>query len=229
VPDRGYASARAGSHTALTPAQQRQVVRRILERYPRTYAQEVGIGSLDSPSGLFQLLVMATLMSARIRSSTALTATKALFAHRWTSARAMASSTWAQRTEVLNHAGYARYDESTSRMLGETASMLLERYRGDLRRLREEAAHDPAAERRLLKCCKGIGEVGVDIFFREVQCAWSEIYPFADRRALGAAQTLGLAADADSLSRLARGADFVRLVVGLVHLDLEGSYDEVAI
>lgn len=52
----------------------------------------------------------------------------------------MAEATWRQRTDVLNRAGYARYDESTSRMLGDTAQLLLDRYRGDLRKLREEAA-----------------------------------------------------------------------------------------
>jgi len=68
---------------------------------------------------------------------------------------------------VLNRAGYARYDESTSRMLGDTCALLLERYRGDLRKLREEAGHDPQRERALLKEFKGLGDVGVDIFSRE--------------------------------------------------------------
>jgi hypothetical protein len=49
---------------------------------------------------------------------------------------------------------------------------LLDRYRGDLRRLRAEAGQDPQRERQLLKVVKGLGEVGVDIFFREAQVAW---------------------------------------------------------
>jgi hypothetical protein len=43
--------------------------------------------------------------------------------------------------------------------------------RGDLRRLRAEAGQDPRQERRLLKAVKGLGEVGVDILFREAQVA----------------------------------------------------------
>jgi hypothetical protein len=96
---------------------------------------------------------------------------------------------------VLNQAGYARYDERTSTILADTSALLLDRYGGDLRRLRAAAGHDSAAERRLLKEFKGIGDVGVDIFFREAQRAWSELYPFADRRALQAAGRLGLGAD----------------------------------
>jgi hypothetical protein len=38
----------------------------LLRRYPRTYAEELGIDRLDRPSDLFRLLVLALLMSARI-------------------------------------------------------------------------------------------------------------------------------------------------------------------
>ena len=103
---------------------------------------------------------------------------------------------------ALNAAGYARYDESTSRMLGETCDLLLERYRGDLRRLREEAPRDRKRERKLLKEFKGMGDTGVDIFFREAQAAWDELYPFADRRALQAASQLGLGSDRTTLAQL---------------------------
>jgi hypothetical protein len=85
-------------------------------------------------------------------------------------------------------------------MLGETSALLLDRYKGDLRRLREEAGHQPATERKLIKECKGIGDVGADIFFREVQRDWSELFPFADKRALQAAKRFGLATMQDRLS-----------------------------
>ena len=71
------------------------------------------------------------LFSARINADIACAAARALseaeVAHRhkpWRRAR------WEERTEVLNRAGYARYDESTSRMLGESAQMLLEQLQG---------------------------------------------------------------------------------------------------
>lgn len=139
----------------------------------------------------------------------------------------MAAASWEDRARVLNEAGYARYDERTSSMLAETSELLLDRYRGDLRRLRAEADHDPAGERRLLKQFKGVGDVGVDIFFREVQRPWSELYPTADRRALKAAERLGLGQDVGDLGRLADGDDLVRLVSGLVRVDLDGAYDEI--
>jgi len=56
-------------------------------------------------------------------------------------------------------------------MLGETARACVERYDGDLRRLREAAGREPERERELLQEFKGIGGVGADIFRREAQVA----------------------------------------------------------
>jgi hypothetical protein len=95
------------------------------------------------------------------------------------------------------------------------------------RRLRRRLGRDPAAERRLLKQLKGLGDVGVDIFFREVQLAWDEVYPFADGRALRAAERLGLGKDARALARGRDRRTFARLVAGLVRTELAKDYDGV--
>jgi hypothetical protein len=67
-----------------------------------------------------------------------------------------------------------------------------------------------------LKEVKGLGDVGVDIFFREAQAAWEELYPFADKRALQTARNLGLPDDADKLAERVDRKDFPRLVAALV-------------
>lgn len=210
-------------------AEEGAIVRGILAAYPKTYAQEVGIRSLEGPTGLFRLLVLSLLMSARIRADIAANAAHDLFENGWTTAKRMADAGWHARTRVLNRAGYARYDERTSRMLGETSELLLQRYSGDLRKLRDAAEHDPAKERRLLKECKGIGDVGVDIFFREAQAAWPELWPFADERALREARRLGLADDMEALARSVPKSEFAHLVEALVRCDLDGvtSADEL--
>lgn len=167
----------------------------LLERHGRTFAQELRIDvAKGTPSPLFRLLVMSILLSARIGHNLATDAARALSEQGWTTARKLGEATWEQRVRVLNHAGYARYDESTSRMLGDTCVLLLDRYGGDLRRLRDETERDPKRERALLKELKGLGDVGVDVFFREAQVAWEELRPFADRRSHEAAQRLGSAA-----------------------------------
>lgn len=113
-------------------------------------------------------------------------------------------------------------------MLGETAQMLLDLYQGDLRRLRTAAEADPVQERKLLDQFKGVGDVAINIFLREAQLAWPELFPFVDERALASTKELGLPADGRELASLVRGRkNFVRLVSALVRVQLEHKYDEI--
>lgn len=200
----------------------RDIVKAVLERYPKSQAAELGIRiERNTPAPLYQWLLASLLFSARISGDQAVKAMRALLDQGWRTPRKMAGTTWRERVTVLNQAGYARYDESTATYIADTTDFLLKRYRGDLRQLREAAACKPAIERKLIKDFKGIGDVGVDIFFREAQVVWDEIYPFADRKALRAAQNLQLAADAPGLARLVDQADLPRLLSGLVQLSNE--------
>ncbi len=208
--------------------EKKAVISALLAQHGRSYACELGIDiSRNIPSALFRLLCASILFSARIKASVAVKAAKALFEEGWTTPQKLGASTWEQRVRVLNQAGYARYDESTSRMLGETADFLLTAYGGDLRRLREKAGRRPKDERRLLKEFKGLGNVGVDIFFREVQLVWNELYPFADAKAMQAARRLGLGDDVHQIARLVDRADFIRLLAALVRVSLSGGYQEI--
>lgn len=204
------------------------IQRQLLGRHGRTYAEELRINlGRETPSALFKLLVAATLFSARIGAKQGSKAATALYKEGWTTARKLAGSTWEQRVRVLNRNGYARYDERTSTMLGQASELLLERYGGDLRKLREEAGRDPGRERSLLRQLKGMGNVGIDIFFREAQVAWDELYPFADERALAEAKRLGLPGDPKALARGHDRQAFARLVAALIRSSLAKDRDEI--
>ena len=212
----------------MTKPRKKDVVAALLERHGQTHAEELGIEvRKGTPSPLFELLCASLLFSARIEAAIATEAARKLRRHGWRSAHRLAESTWNERVRALNEAGYTRYQERTATMLGETAETLLDRYSGDLRRLRDEAECDAGRERKLLKQFKGLGDVGVDIFFREVQVAWEEVAPFADRRALAAAERLGLGKDEQALLRVAEREDFPRLVAALVRTELEDDYEAV--
>lgn len=204
-----------------------RLLRALLERYGQTYAEEAGIRLADTPAPLFQLLVAAILFSARISAGQAVKALRALWAEGLTTAQHMRAATWEQRVHVLNRSGYARYDESTSRMLGDSSGLLLERYHGDLRRLRDEADGDVEGIHQRLKEFKGIGDVGADIFLREVQAVWEPVYPFVDPRAAANAQRLGLPTTGEGLKGLVAREDFPRLVAALVRVGLDKGFDAV--
>jgi hypothetical protein len=207
---------------------ERETVRALLDRHGRTYAEELGIDvAKGTPSPLFRLLCAATLMSARIDAGIAVQAARNLDKRGWRSPAKLAESSWEQRVKALNEAGYTRYQERTATMLGDLTEHLQERWRGDLRRLRDAAHRNPTAERKLLKEFKGMGDVGVDICFRELQIAWDELFPFADRRARDAAGRLGLPKDPERLARLTSRADYPRLVAALVRTELGDDYDAI--
>ena len=207
----------------------RRIIETLLEAHGCTYAAQAGIRlPRNTPAPLFQLLCLSLLLSARISADVAVSACRALLDAGWTTPARLAGSTWSERTRVLNQSGYARYDESTSRMLGQTVDILQRRYDGDLRRLRDAADRDPAEERQLLQEFTGIGTVGASIFGREVQLVWDEQYPFADARALASAERLGLGASAPELQRLTTGVEeFTTLVAALVRCSLAGDHDEI--
>ncbi len=212
----------------MASAAKKDLTRALLDQYGQTYADELGIDlAKGTPSPLFRMLCAAHLFSARINAEIAVSAAGALTDAGWTTPRKIAHATWAERTKVLNRSGYARYDERTSTMLGETAELVLDRWKGDLRNLRTEADEDVEREHELLKECKGIGDVGAEVFLREVQVAWPEVAPFADKRAIDAARRLDLGRTAADLARLVPKKDVARLVAALVRVGLDDGYDEV--
>ncbi|MFG2944592.1 endonuclease [Streptomyces adustus] len=197
-------------------ATDRAVVRALLDRQERTYTEQAGIRLRNTPAPLYQTLVLATLLSAPIRAGTAVAAARALFDAGLRTPRAMLEATWQERVDALGRGGYRRYDERTATMLGNGAALLLDRWHGDLRRLREEP--DP---KRALLDLPGIGPTGADIFLRDVQGVWPEFAPYIDSKALDGARRLGLPASPERLGGLAPGRDLTRLADGLVHAALD--------
>jgi endonuclease III len=206
----------------------KQVVKALLDQHGEPFAHQLRMPiEKNTPAPLFQLLVASMLFSARIATENAVEATRALIKAGLTTPQKMAEASWQDRVDVITWHGYKRYDERTSTMLGDTAQILLDKYQGDLRKLREEAGRDVEQEKKLLTQFKGIGKVGADIFLREIQGVWDEAYPYADQRVLKAAKQLNLASNAKELAKLVSRKDFPRLAAALLRVDLEKSYEEV--
>lgn len=206
----------------------RTLVRTLLEQRGRTYAEEADIRlENNTPAVLFQHLYMSLLLSARISAANALEATRALIDAGLTTPEKMSRATWQDRVDVITWHGYKRYDERTSTMLGDTATFLLDKYKGDLRNLREAAGRAVKREHALLQEFNGIGPVGADIFLREVQVFWDEAFPYADRKVLEAARRLGLPANPTELSELVPKKDFARLTAALIRTALAKDYDQL--
>lgn len=203
-----------------TSKQLRHRTRQLLDERGETYAHEAGINLKDTPSPLYQLLVLSTLLSTRISASIAVAAAREIFKAGWRTPKAMTEASWSEVVDALGRAHYRRYDESTATALGEGAELLIDRWRGDLRRLRREAGGDPERLRELLQEFPRIGPVGADIFCREAQGIWEELRPAFDRRALKGAQENNLPEDPARLEGLVPSKDLPRLAAALVRSTL---------
>ena len=109
------------------------VVKVLLDRFGATSAEQAGIQLDDKPAPLYELLVLATLLSARISGDIAIAAAKELFDAGYRTPQRMRQASWQDRVDALGRGGYRRYDERTSTMLDEAAALLLDRWHGDLR------------------------------------------------------------------------------------------------
>ncbi|MFE9636156.1 endonuclease [Streptomyces sp. NPDC006463] len=208
--------------------QRHTTVRRLMDQYGQTHAEEAGIRLRNTPAPLYQLLTLCVLFSVRIKADIAVAAARELFGAGLRTPRAMADSSWQDRVNALGRAHYRRYDESTATALGAGAELVLDRYRGDLRRLRDEADGDPGRVRELLREVPRIGPVGAAIFCREAQTVWPELCPAFDDRAREAAAELGLPSAPEALARLVDTEDLPRLAAALVRVELsKNSVDDL--
>jgi hypothetical protein len=203
------------------------IVRCLLDRYGQTYAEEAGIKLADRPGPLYQLLVLATLLSARISAGIAVAAAGELFRAGYTSPAAMREASWQDRVDALGRGHYKRYDERTATMLGDAAELLEQRWKSDLRRLHAQARGDAPRAESLLTEFPGMGPAGAGIFLREAQAVWPDLAPRLDSRVLKGAAQLGLPEEPEPLAKLAgSGAELARLAAGLVRVSRSRSAAE---
>ncbi|MEM8578708.1 MAG: hypothetical protein AAGF60_12725 [Pseudomonadota bacterium] len=164
-------------------------------------------------------------MSARINTSLAIEAGQALRdAKLHKIDEILAIDKW-DMVAVLRENGYKRYDTVTTGYIKDTAQMVRDTYGDDIRGMRADTAN---AVLENLKACKGLGDVGAEIFAREVQLVWDVFYPRANGPALDAAKDFGLPTDAEELAKAAGSRErFVRLMAALTRVALNGASDAV--
>jgi len=194
---------------------------RLLATAGTTHTAAARIRTRDTPAPLYRTLVLAVLLSTRIKADIAVAATRELLAAGFGTPQRMLQASWQERVDALGRGHYVRYDESTATALGQGAEWLRRQYSGDLRNLRCAAAGDVAEIRRGLQQQPKLGPVGADIFCREAQQVWPELRPYLDKKALSGAQQLGLPTTSAELAELVAQQDLARFAAALVRVTLE--------
>ncbi len=109
-----------------------------------------------------------------------------------TSPEAIVKTGWDGLVRALDSGGYVRYDFKTATKLLDVMRHLIDEYDGDLQRLHDVSSDASDLEKRLKGLGKGIGEVTVQIFLRELRDIWPKTQPAISPLGILAAKDLKL-------------------------------------
>jgi endonuclease III len=115
---------------------------------------------------------------------------------------------WNGLVRILDEGGYTRYDFKTADKLLEVMHNLMEKYDGNLNVLHDRASDSKDLEKRLRGLGKGIGEVTVSIFLRELREIWKKARPKPTSLVILAAGNLGILRTKDVKNALKGLEDF---------------------
>ncbi len=169
------------------------LVEKLIDHFKGKFSRELGIDlSRTDPKNIFRWFLASKLFGARISSNTAAKTYREFERHGAVTPEAILATGWDGLVKILDDGGYARYDFSTATKLLEITNDLEKYYGGDLNRLHEKAADEKDLESRLRGLGKGIGDVTVNIFLRELRLVWKKARPGLSELVLHAAGDLGL-------------------------------------
>lgn len=165
---------------------------RLVEECGGRYSTELGIDlARRNPDEIYKWFLAALLFGARISGTIAVRTYREFEQAAILSPHRVLDAGWDKLVEILDRGGYARYDFKTATKLLDVNRALLQQYNGDLNLLHAAATDCLDLQQRLKNLGKGIGDITVNIFLRELRGIWSKADPPPSERAITAAKDLG--------------------------------------
>ena len=156
------------------------------------FASALGIDLAAPEAGeRFKWFLAAVLYGTRISESLATRTWREFTARGVVTPERILATGWDGLVAILYAGGYVRYDYKTATKLLDVCHALTRDYGGSLDTLHAVAADPRDLENRLKALGKGIGDVTVSIFLRELRGIWNEADPPLSALALTAAIALG--------------------------------------
>ena len=161
--------------------------------YGRRYSEVLGIrlGEGGDPE-VFKWFLASLLFGAPITESAAVKTFRCFEQHGVLTPRKIVSTGWEGLVAILDEGGYTRYDYKTADKLLEVANNLVKTYDGSLKSVHSVASDARDLEKRLKGLGKGVGDVTVSIFLRELRGIWEKADPYPTSLALLAGERLGI-------------------------------------
>jgi hypothetical protein len=171
----------------------KQELAAFIDKLGQKYSEILGI-NLESGEDqeIFKWFLAAILFGAPITETSVLKTYRCFERRGVLSLGEILQTGWHGLVEILDEGGYTRYDYKTADKLLEVMENLKTKYAGSLNLIHQQATDPINLENRLKELGKGIGDVTVGIFLRELRGIWCKANPRPTPLVLFAAKNLGI-------------------------------------
>ena len=171
----------------------KRILKTLTERVGGRFSATLGIDlSSRAPAEIFKWFFASVLFGTRISESIVIKTYSEFEKKGIISPKGILNTGWDGLVEILDRGGYVRYDFKTATKLLDLSASLQSRYDGNLNILHSSAPDPRDLEEKLRALAKGIGDVTVNIFLREMRGIWEQAEPFASELVVTAAIHLGI-------------------------------------
>jgi hypothetical protein len=171
----------------------REALKTLLERHGQKYSETLDIKletALDSE--VFKWFLTSVLFGAPITESSVVKTYKCFEKHHVLTPEKILKTGWDGLVQILDEGSYTRYDFKTADKLLLVMGNLEKEYNGSLNLLHQRASDSADLENRLKLLGKGIGDVTVSIFLRDLRSIWKKADPKPTPLVIAAAKDLGI-------------------------------------
>jgi endonuclease III len=153
----------------------REATNLLVEKFGQKYSDILGINLKTKDDGeIFKWFLASVLFGAPIRESSAIKTYKCFKKYDILTPQKIIQTGWQGLVDILDEGTYTRYDFRTSDKLLEVMGNLVTKYEGSLNLVHERASDSYDLEKRLKDLGKGVGDVTVSIFLRELRDLWKK-------------------------------------------------------
>jgi len=170
-----------------------EALKTLLERFGQRYSEVFGIKlETSSDSEVFKWFLVSILFGAPITESSVIKTYKCFEEYRVLMPEKILKTQWNGLVKILDEGGYTRYDFKTADKLLLVTGNLEKEYNGSLSLLHQRASDSADLENRLRELGKGIGDITISIFLRDLRGIWKKADPKPTPLIILAARNLGV-------------------------------------
>jgi len=171
-----------------------EALKTLLEKHGQKYSEVLGI-KLETASDdeIFKWFFASVLFGAPITESSVMKTYRCFEKYHVLTPENILKTGWDGLVKILDEGSYTRYDFKTADKLLLVIGNLEKQYDGSLNLLHQQASNPADLENYLKQLGKGIGDITVSIFLRDLRGIWKKADPKPTPLVVLAAKSLGIA------------------------------------